>query len=148
MGGLPDLADWAFAGVMLLFIPFKIALFFFLLIIFKLRARSAFLSGLSLGNYSEFGLIVASVVVPEYLIPLALLVSLSFVVSAPLNAMAHPLYDRLNDFLVKFERNTRHLDEQPVKLGNADILIMGMGRTGSSAYSHLRETKKSNSHGR
>src|SRR5690554_451904 len=100
------------------------------------------LVGLSLGNFSEFGLIVASVMVPEYLIPLALLVSLSFVVSAPLNAMAHPLYDRLSDYLVKFERNTRHLDEQPVKLGNADILIMGMGRTGSSAYSHLRETKK------
>lgn len=142
MGGLPELADWAFAGVMLLFVPFKIALFFFLLIAFKLRARSAFLSGLSLGNFSEFGLIVASVVVPEYLIPLALLVSLSFVVSAPLNAMAHPLYDRLSDFLVKFERNTHHLDEQPVQLGNADVLIMGMGRTGSSAYSHLSESKK------
>lgn len=142
MGGLPDASDWVFAGVMLLFVPIKIVLFFFLLLAFKLRARSAFLSGLSLGNYSEFGLIVASVIMPEYLIPLALLVSLSFVVSAPLNALAHPLYDRLSDFLIKFERNTRHPDEQPVHLGQADILIMGMGRTGTSAYDYLKENNQ------
>ncbi len=139
MGGLPDLSDWAFAGFMLLLIPVKIALFFFLLILFKLRARSSFLSGLSLGNYSEFGLIVASVVLPEYLIPLALLVALSFVVSAPLNAMAHSLYERLSDNLIKYERDTRHPDEQPVALGDAEVLIMGMGRTGTAAYKYLQE---------
>ncbi|RTE86268.1 MULTISPECIES: cation:proton antiporter family protein [Gammaproteobacteria] len=139
--GLPQAQDWLFAGVMLALLPFKIVLFFFLLIAFKLRARSSYLAGLSLGNYSEFGLIVASVVMPQYLVPLALLVALSFVVSAPLNAVAHPLYDRICNRLMKFERNIRHPDEQPVELGDAEFLVMGMGRSGTAAYKYLAATE-------
>ena len=99
--GLPDANAWLFAGVMSLLLPVKALLFFLLLILFKLRARSAFLASLSLTNYSEFGLIVASVVLPEWLIPLALTVAISFVISAPLNRMAHPLYDRLCNWLLR-----------------------------------------------
>ncbi|MEE2025602.1 cation:proton antiporter domain-containing protein [Alkalimonas mucilaginosa] len=140
MGGLPDQQAWVFAVVMVLLLPLKAILFFFLLIFFKLRARSAFLTGISLGNYSEFGLIVASVVLPQWLIPLALTVALSFVVSAPLNRLAHPLYEKLCRRLLPLERNIRHPDEQPVDLGDAEILIMGMGRTGTAAYLHLQDS--------
>lgn len=139
--GLPDANAWLFAAVMSLLLPVKALLFFLLLILFKLRARSAFLTSISLTNYSEFGLIVASVVLPEWLIPLALTVALSFVISAPLNRLAHPLYDKLCNRLLKFERNIRHPDEQPVSLGSADVLIMGMGRTGTSAYNYLKNTR-------
>lgn len=138
IGGLPDSNAWLFAGVMTLLLPLKAVLFFLLLILFKLRSRSAFLTSLSLTNYSEFGLIVASVVLPEWLIPLALTVAASFVISAPLNRFAHPLYDRLCNKLIKFERNIHHPDEQPVSLGSAQVLIMGMGRTGTAAYNHLQ----------
>lgn len=140
IGGLPDANAWLFALAMSALLPLKAALFFLLLIGFKLRARSAFLSGLSLTNYSEFGLIMASVALPEYMVPLALTVALSFVVSAPLNRLAHPLYERLARHLIPFERNIRHPDEQPVSLGGADVLIMGMGRTGSSAYEYLNDS--------
>ena len=140
IGGLPDANAWLFALAMSALLPLKAALFFLLLIGFKLRARSAFLSGLSLTNYSEFGLIMASVALPEYMVPLALTVALSFVVSAPLNRLAHPLYERLAQRLIPFERNIRHPDEQPVSLGGADVLIMGMGRTGSSAYEYLNDS--------
>lgn len=64
-------------------LPLKAILFFLLLVFFKLRARSAFLSGLSLTNNSEFGLIVASAALQEWMVPPALTVALSFVVSAP-----------------------------------------------------------------
>lgn len=140
--GLPDANAWLFAGVMTLLLPIKAVMFFLLLILFKLRARSAFLTSLSLTNYSEFGLIVASVVLPEWLIPLALTVAISFVISAPLNRMAHPLYEKLCHRLLKFERNIHHPDEQPVSLGDAEILIMGMGRTGSAAYNYLQTNRK------
>ncbi|GAB2928926.1 cation:proton antiporter domain-containing protein [Rheinheimera gaetbuli] len=140
--GLPDANAWLFAGVMSLLLPVKAILFFLLLILFKLRARSAFLTSISLTNYSEFGLIVASVVLPEWLIPLALTVAISFVISAPLNRMAHPLYEKLCHRLLKFERNIHHPDEQPVSLGDADVLIMGMGRTGTSAYNYLQTSRK------
>ena len=138
LGGLPDQQAWLFAALMTLLLPVKGAMFFGLLLLFKLRARSAFLSGLTLTNYSEFALIVASVAMPQFLIPLALTVALSFVVSAPLNRYAHPLYERLANRLIPFERNIHHPDEQPVSLGDAEVLIMGMGRTGSAAYEYLQ----------
>jgi predicted Kef-type K+ transport protein len=139
MGGLPDIDAIVFAVVMGVLLPLKGILFFFLLLLFKLRARSAFLSGLSLTNYSEFGLIVASIVLPQWLIPLAIAVSVSFLISAPLYRMAHPLYDRLGDWLCRFERKGFHPDEQPLSLDDAEILVIGMGRTGTSAYDHLKK---------
>jgi hypothetical protein len=137
--GIPGSDAWVFALVMMVLLPLKGALFFALLVAFKLRARSAFLTSLSLSQYSEFGLIVASLVLPEWLVPLALTVALSFIVSAPLNRKAHPLYDKLAPWLIRWERDTRHPDEQPVSLGQADVLVMGMGRTGKAAYDYLQE---------
>ena len=138
MGGLPDTDALIFAVVMGAVLPLKGILFFFLLLLFKLRARSAFLTGLSLSNYSEFGLIVASIVLPEWLIPLAIAVSISFLISAPLYRVAHPLYDRLGDRLSRFERKGFHPDEQPLSVGDTEILVIGMGRTGTAAYDHLK----------
>jgi hypothetical protein len=139
IGGLPDSQAWMFALMMTALLPIKAILFFLLLVLFRLRARSAFLSSLSLTNYSEFGLIVASIVLPQWLVPLALTAALSFLVSAPLNRYAHPLYERLAARLIPLERNTRHPDEQPLSLGNAEVLIMGLGRTGTAAYDHLKD---------
>ena len=139
IGGLPDGEALLMALIFAIVLPLKGVLFFFLLLLFKLRSRSAFLSSLTLTNYSEFGLILASVVLPEWLVPLALTVTLSFIVSAPINRLAHPLYEALAQYLSPFERDLRHPDEQPISLGSARILIMGMGRTGSAAYDRLQE---------
>ena len=139
IGGLPDAAALKFALIMAVLLPLKGVLFFFLFLLFRLRARSAFLSSVSLTNYSEFGLIMASVVLPEWMIPLAITVALSFVISAPLNRVVHPLYERLAKRLTALERNIRHPDEQPVSLGLSQVLVMGMGRTGRAAYDYLRE---------
>lgn len=135
--GLPDREALMFSLVMIALLPMKTLLYFLLLVIFKLRARSAFLASLSLGNYSEFSLILASVLLPEWMVPLAISLALSFVVSAPINRIAHPLYERLARRLIPLERNIRHPDEQPVSLGDARVLVIGMGRTGAAAYEHL-----------
>jgi Trk K+ transport system NAD-binding subunit len=66
-------------------------------------------------------------------------VSISFVISAPLNRFAHPLYERNEARLRRYERDTIHPDEQPKDMGNADVLIFGMGRTGSAAYQFIAE---------
>jgi len=128
--GLPDWGAMVFAVAVGTALALKGALFFMLMVAFKLRARSAFLTALSLSAYSEFGLIVAASVSPEYLVPLAIAVSISFLISAPLNRFAHPLYERFEDRLRAFERDTIHPDEQPKDMGDADVLIFGMGRTG------------------
>ncbi|MFP4079173.1 MAG: cation:proton antiporter [Ectothiorhodospira sp.] len=139
MSGLPDLQAVLFGLGLALLLPVKGALFFFLLLWFGLRARNAFLAALSLSSYSEFGLIVATAVLPEWLIPLALAVTFSFVLSAPLNRFSHALFDRFESRLRRFERHSRHPDEQPVSLGDAELLIVGMGRTGTAAFNVLTE---------
>lgn len=141
MGGLPDDQALLFAIVAALLLPLKGLLFFGLLLVFRLRARSSFLSSLLLTNYSEFGLILASVALPQWLVPLAVTVALSFIISAPLNRLAHPLYARLARYIDPLESSKRHPDEQPVSLGDTRVLIIGMGRTGTAAYEELRHTE-------
>src|SRR5690606_23962964 len=135
LGGLPDQKAMIFAVVAALLLPLKGILFYFLLLGFRLRARSSFLTSLSLTNYSEFGLIVASIALPEWLIPLAITVSLSFVISAPLNRFAHSLFETVGRHIVRFESRKRHPDEQPISLGDTRILVMG--RTGTATYDWL-----------
>jgi hypothetical protein len=138
IGGLPDQQAIIFAVVAALVLPLKGILFYFLLLAFRLRARSSFLTSLSLTNYSEFGLIVASVALPEWLVPLAITVSLSFVFSAPINRFSHAIYERICHKIDRFETHKRHPDEQPISLGDTRILVMGMGRTGTAAYDWLK----------
>lgn len=137
MSGLPGWNDLIFALVFALFLPLKGVLFFFLLVMFRLRARTAFMAAASLTAYSEFGLIVAAGVLPEWQVPLAVAVSLSFIVAAPLNRISQHLFERHEARLQRFEPSRIHRDELPTDLGNARILILGMGRTGTAAYDHL-----------
>jgi len=145
MAGLPTLSAFGIALLFAFLLPLKAALFFFILVRFKLRARSAFLTGLSLASYSEFALIVAALATKEgllsqdWLVLLAITIAVSFVISAPINRIAHSLYERLEPRLTPFERHDRHPDEQPLALGKAGILIMGMGRVGTGAYDFLTE---------
>lgn len=139
MTGLPDRDALLFALAVGVLLPLKGAMFFALMVAFKLRARSAFLSALSLTAYSEFGLIVVAGVLPEFLVPLALAVAVSFAIAAPLNRFAHPLYERLETRLERFQRDIIHPDEQPRNLGDAEVLIFGMGRTGTAAYESLQQ---------
>lgn len=143
MAGLPSLQALGFALLLALLLPVKAALFFFILLRFKLRARSSFLTALSLATYSEFALIVAQLaanngwISAEWLVMLAITVVLSFIIAAPLNRVAHDLYERFEARLLPFELEERHPDEQPLSLGKSHIIIMGMDRVGTAAYDFL-----------
>jgi hypothetical protein len=78
-------------------------------------------------------------VLPEFLVPLALAMAVSFAIAAPLNRFAHPLYERFETHLERFQRDIIHPDEQPRNLGDAEVLIFGMGRTGTAAYESLQQ---------
>ena len=97
-------------GVLLLVpLAVKVFLYAFTLLKFHMKPRSAVLSSLVLANYSEFGLIVGSISVAsgwlagDWIVVLAVAVSLSFVIASPLNANAHLLAARWSAKLVKFE---------------------------------------------
>ncbi|TQV76013.1 hypothetical protein FKG94_15495 [Exilibacterium tricleocarpae] len=143
--GLPS-GDMLLAAVALsLLIFLRPIIYFLLLTAFKLRARTALLAGLSLFNYSEFGLIVAALAAasgqlpPQWVTTLALAMALSFFISVPFNAMAHRLYARFSMVLHKFERAARLPEERQASLGAADNVVVGMGRVGSGAYQYLQE---------
>ena len=146
--GLMGLPSWGMLGgalLLALLLPLKAALFFFILVAFRLRARTAFLTALALTSYSEFTLIVVKFMVgngqlgTDWLVLLAITVALSFVIAAPLNRFAHTLYERFEQRLARFERHDHHPDEQPVSLGSTQILIIGMGHTGTAAYNFLKK---------
>lgn len=126
-------------------LPLYTLMFFIILTRFRLRARSAFLAAVSLTTYSEFGLIVADLgqkngwLAPQWLVSLAIAVALSFAIAAPLNRSAHRIYGLLEPWLRRFEVGRQHPDEQPLRLGRARVLIMGMGRIGSGAYDFFTE---------
>lgn len=137
MSGLPGQQDLIVAAVLALILPLKGVLFFVLLLAFGLRSRTAFLTAANLTAYSEFSLIVAAGAVPDWLVPLALAVSLSFVLAAPLDRLAQRLYDRFEPQLKRLEPVRVHRDELPTELGDARFLILGMGRTGTAAFDRL-----------
>jgi len=98
--GIPDANVWLAVVLLLPLIFIKGGLFLRLLGYSGLPMRSAFLSTLTLTNFSEFGLLVAMVGVdqkmisPHWVIVLALLLSLSFLLASPLNAAAYRLFDK------------------------------------------------------
>lgn len=137
---LPTVDMLGVAMIMAIALPIKAGMFFVWLTHLKLRSRTAFLSAMSLANYSEFGLIVCSVSVmhgllaKEWLVIMALTVSLSFIFSALINTNAHRLYSRWSNDLKRFE-HTERLPEDPFpESGNACVLVVGMGRVGMGAY--------------
>lgn len=148
MYGLPSLEVLRWSLLLVLLLPVKALLFFFVLVLFRLRARTAFLAALSLATYSEFGLIVASLAVqdgwmqPAWLVTLAMGVAFSFILAAPFNRHAHELYRVLERRLVVFESPRRHPDDKPLHVGYSTILIMGMGRVGTGAYRYFTQRKQ------
>ncbi len=139
LNGLPTWDDVKFSLVVVALLPIQALVFYFLLVAFKLKSRTAFLTTIALTNFSEFGLIVAAKVMPEWTVPLALAVTLSFIIAAPLNKHAHALFDRVESFLKRFERHCHHPDEVPVTLGDTNILIVGLGQIGRAAFKAANE---------
>ncbi len=144
--GLTDLPDreQIYQALMLLaLLPAQGAMFFGLYILAGMRSRTAFVSSLALMTYSEFALITTGAVVNAHLLPtewqsiISLAVAGSLAIAAPLNRFSHRLYFWAEPVLVRFEKKSGHPDRLPESFGVAEWLIIGMGRTGISAYQSL-----------
>ncbi|MGS2723045.1 cation:proton antiporter domain-containing protein [Porticoccus sp. GXU_MW_L64] len=143
LNGLPSLEMCLLAAALALLATIKPVLYYLGFVATRLRARTSFLASLSLYNHSEFGLIVATLAAAngligdEWVVITALAMALSFFVAVPFNARSHRIYRRFSKRL--FEHSRRLPYEQPVDIGDATILVMGMGRVGRGAYTHLKE---------
>jgi predicted Kef-type K+ transport protein len=145
LSGAPGLPQLFAAALFVVVTPLKVALFFWLLARLDLRARTSLLTSLSLANYSEFGLIVAAVgassgwIGSDWLVIIAIALSITFVLASPLNGAAHSIYSRFGGRLRPFESGRRIPDEEPIDLGEATVVVGGMGRVGTGAYRFMRE---------
>ena len=143
MSALPNWDSVLFAVLLLILLPIKAILFHLVLTLFNLRARTAMLSSLTLSNFSEFGLIVGAIGVSmgmlseELLVALALALSLTFVLGAPLLEKAPDIYQKFHDSLVNHERHPLHYEDQEIDPGEAQVIILGMGRVGTGAYDFM-----------
>ncbi len=140
LAGLPTFEIFITALILLLLVPLKIALFFWLFTRFRLRATTANRSSLVLANYSEFGLIVAAIAVSvgwlptEWMLVVAVALSLSFVFASVISANTNQIFDRLKNFLRRFEHPQRLPEDALIDLGDARMIIFGMGRVGTGVY--------------
>jgi glutathione-regulated potassium-efflux system ancillary protein KefC len=67
---------------------------------------------------------------------IAMVLALSFVVASPLNAQSHALYELFSRRLRRQER-AAHPVEREIDPGDADVMVVGMGRVGRGAYDTL-----------
>jgi len=148
LADLPNREQMLQALGLLGMLPLQGILFFALFLLAGLRARTAFISSLALMTYSEFALITTGAVVKVNLLSsewnsvIALAVAGSLAIAAPLNRYSHHLFSRLEPFLTRFEKKTGHPDRLPESIGVAEWLVVGMGRTGLSAYLALHQREK------
>ncbi|EKE75175.1 cation:proton antiporter family protein [Gallaecimonas xiamenensis] len=143
LNGLPDWPMLIIALLLVVLLPLKAGLYFWVLSRFGLRVRTGVLASLSLATYSEFGLIVAALgakaglLDSRWLTIIAIALSLSFVLASPLNTWAETVYRRLSPYLKRYERRRLHPEDAPIDIGGAQVLIFGMGRLGTGAYDQL-----------
>lgn len=144
LGGFPAFESVYFIGIFLLLLPLKAVLFYGLFMLFKLRGRTAFLSTTTLTAYSEFTLIsgvvgVSAGIIPsDYILILGLLTAISYFINTFLVINEDKIWDRISKSLLSFERKTKHPDHQPLSLGKAEYLVIGLGKAGSAALEHIR----------
>lgn len=140
MTSMPSGTEVMIALLFILFLPVKIAIYFGLFSLFYLRSNSAWRTSLNLASYSEFGLIVSAIAVSsgwlsnEWLVVLSVVLSVSFIISAPLNNAGDRLYEQCKSKLNRLEREKRLVGEENIDLAHIKAVIFGMGSMGQAAY--------------
>lgn len=144
LSGLPNMNHLMIALILSLLLLVKVVLYFLTLTNFRLRSRTSLFTSFTLASYSEFGLIVASIatykgwLTQDWLTITAITVSLSFIIAALLNKYSDATYTRFTLPLKRFQSTRLHREDRPVRVGDAEVLVMGMGRIGTSAYDTLK----------
>jgi predicted Kef-type K+ transport protein len=145
LAGLPSLDMLIVSTMLLTLVPLKVMLFFWLFTHFRLMATTATRASLALANYSEFGLIVMAIAVSvgwlptEWMLVDAVTLSLSFALASLINTNPYLVFTSFKDILKKFEKPDRLHEDAPIDLGDARMIIFGMGRVGTGVYDAMNE---------
>ena len=140
LAGVPSGEIFITGAMLLLLVPLKVVLFFWLFTHFRLMASTANRASLALANYSEFGLIVAAIAVSigwlptEWMLVDAVALSLSFVLASVINTDPNQVFIKFRHLLKRFERPDRLTEDALIDLGDARMIVFGMGRVGTGVY--------------
>ncbi|MCM8534176.1 MAG: cation:proton antiporter [Lentisphaeraceae bacterium] len=140
MSALPGWAEIIAAVVLILFLPIKVAMYYGAFNLFQLRISTSWRASLNLANYSEFGLIVGVLAYEsgwlpkEWLAVFAIVVSLSFIISAPLSNVRDAWFQKWRHKLKQFERKKRLAGDEDLDLTHINVIVFGMGRMGTAVY--------------
>ncbi|MCG2803417.1 MAG: cation:proton antiporter, partial [Cellulomonas sp.] len=143
--GTPHALEIGLALLLLLLLPFQVAAYAAVLWAMRLRRRTSFLAALVLSNFSEFGIIVAVVgatagmLDEQWVVVISLAVAFSFGLSAIVNRRGVELATRLSRLLPARDSDRLHPDDRLVDIGDADALVLGLGRVGAATYARLRD---------
>jgi len=144
LSGWPG-AEMLYIAVLLgLLAPLKSPLYFWLMTRFHTPPRTALLGAATLGNYSEFGLIVIAIAAKEGLLPgewsaaFSLTIAIGFLLSSLVNVHIHDFYYRWHEQLQGFQSGklSRHRPD----MADVEIVVLGMGNIGTGTYLSMRET--------
>ncbi|GHD06815.1 cation:proton antiporter family protein [Zhihengliuella salsuginis] len=140
----PTWADVGLAALLcVVLLPFTLAGFVALGWVFGLRNRTAAKLGLVLTNFSEFSIIVAALGVEsgmieeDWLTIVAVAVALSMVVSSMVNGRGHHFASRIASWFREQDVHRLRLEDRPIDTSQADVVVLGMGRVGRSAYERI-----------
>jgi hypothetical protein len=143
LAGTPSTSAWIIGVLLVVLVPTRSAVLFLLFTRFRLRARTALHTSLTLSTFSEFGLIVVAAAVDDgrldqqWLAVLAVALSGSFVVAAASNAFRYAFYERWHGLASRLERRPHLPADAVIDVGEANVLVFGMGRVGTGAYDEL-----------
>ena len=143
--GVPTLSQLGTGLLLLVLLPVQTALYVLLLTVLGVRRRTSALTGLALANNSEFALVVAATAVAAgtldagWLTTVSVAVAASFLVSTAVNRRGERWADALQARWPEYD--TERLDplERPIPLHDVDVLVLGLGRVGASAYTRLAD---------
>lgn len=143
--GLPTLHNVVVGLLLLLLLPIQALAYWLLQWLLGLRNRTSVLASLLLSNYSEFALIVAAILVgtgalgPEWLPSLVIAVSAGFVLSAIVNPLRVSVALAWARRLPSRPVEKLHSQDRPIGIGDANAVVLGMGRVGRASYRQLAQ---------
>ncbi len=144
LAGLPTGGELVVASALLLVLPVQGLVFVVLFYLARLRRRTAVFTSTILANFSEFGLIVVvalpdDLLDPAWATPLAAAVAASFVLPSLVGDRPDRLVEALRRWLPDRPPSRLHADDRPLDLGDAQAVVLGMGRVGYAAHRRLTE---------
>jgi predicted Kef-type K+ transport protein len=143
MQGLPTSTVLIASALLCLVLPLKTFLYYLIVVVSGLRSRTSLLVSLNLANYSEFGLVVAALgasqgwLSVDWLLIMAICVSLSFGLASPFSMASETIYKRYKKIWDLFQSKKSHPRDRVIDTADARVLVIGMGRVGSGAYDDL-----------